>query len=353
MEKKFSTWSTDEDQDQLYYIWDWDDTTPYDTYGPYPSGEPCQPTHHWQQPGDYDIRVKARDQHYRESAWSNPLTITITQPLTANAHGPYHGFANETLQFTGSSQGGKPPYGWTWELEPSTFATQQNPQHIYNTPGDYPIILTVTDATGNQSSNTTICHIAPPNELSVTIQSSYQGRLGDLISFQGTVEQGTTPYHWHWDFDDGTIQTRQTPSHEFTSPGLYTITLTVTDAEGLTGTDQQTIQIINTADDTTPPTLTINKPSINSLYLNDQKVLFWPGILAIGDLSFEISGSDDLSGIDQVNFLINDDLHATDKNYPYIWTWTEKTRIKNTVTIQIIDHSGNIQQRSLTIWRFL
>ena len=39
---------------------------------------------------------------------------------------------------------------------------------------------------------------------------------------------------WHWDFGDGNTSTDQNPTHTYTEPGLYTVTLTVTNAYGST-----------------------------------------------------------------------------------------------------------------------
>ncbi|KAF1078716.1 NosD domain-containing protein [Methanogenium sp. MK-MG] len=40
------------------------------------------------------------------------------------------------------------------------------------------------------------------------------------------------PTAWHWDFGDNAISTDQNPVHEYTKSGTYTVTLTVTNAEG-------------------------------------------------------------------------------------------------------------------------
>lgn len=40
------------------------------------------------------------------------------------------------------------------------------------------------------------------------------------------------PTGWHWDFGDNTTSTEQSPVHEYTTSGTYTVTLTVTNAEG-------------------------------------------------------------------------------------------------------------------------
>ena len=52
-----------------------------------------------------------------------------------------------------------------------------------------------------------------------------------------------SPHHVRWDFGDGSTSTDATPSHTFEKPGLYTVTLTVTDAQGGSARDQLFIAV--------------------------------------------------------------------------------------------------------------
>ena len=46
-----------------------------------------------------------------------------------------------------------------------------------------------------------------------------------------------------WDFGDGTIRTSTNPGHQYSSTGVYTVTLTTTDANGCTSTAEATITV--------------------------------------------------------------------------------------------------------------
>jgi PKD repeat protein len=49
----------------------------------------------------------------------------------------------------------------------------------------------------------------------------------------GFADQSThNPTAWYWDFGDGDFSTEQNPSHEYQDPGLYTVSLTATNAYG-------------------------------------------------------------------------------------------------------------------------
>jgi hypothetical protein len=78
-EYDYSSLTTDPDGDMLYYLFDWGEKNNSGWLGPYNSGEKCVASHSWSNQGTYEIRVKARDVHGRESNWSDPLSLHITK----------------------------------------------------------------------------------------------------------------------------------------------------------------------------------------------------------------------------------------------------------------------------------
>jgi len=72
----YSSSTTDPDGDQVWYKWDWGDETS-GWLGPYDSGDTVTASHIWNEKGDYNIRVKAKDVHGEESPWSDPLAISM------------------------------------------------------------------------------------------------------------------------------------------------------------------------------------------------------------------------------------------------------------------------------------
>jgi hypothetical protein len=61
----------------VYFYIDWGDGTNTDWIGPYPSGEEIQTTHIWNNRGDYEIKIKAKDIHDAESDWA---TLEVSMP---------------------------------------------------------------------------------------------------------------------------------------------------------------------------------------------------------------------------------------------------------------------------------
>jgi len=77
IEYTYSSSTTDPDQDQVWYQWQFGSYTTI-WFGPYASGAQTQTPYTWTIPGTYEIKVKAKDQNQYESEWSSPLFVTIT-----------------------------------------------------------------------------------------------------------------------------------------------------------------------------------------------------------------------------------------------------------------------------------
>jgi PKD repeat protein len=88
----------------------------------------------------------------------------------------------------------------------------------------------------------------PPvgNQPPVAVASAdrVSGRAPLLVAFssQSTDPDGTVT-DYSWNFMDGTTSPEENPSHEFTVPGTYPVTLTVTDNEGKTASDSISITV--------------------------------------------------------------------------------------------------------------
>ncbi len=74
----YSTQTTDPNDDDVYYFFDWGDGTDSGWLGPYASGETVSATHRWYNKGTYNVMVKAKDESGIESGWSEPLSVLIS-----------------------------------------------------------------------------------------------------------------------------------------------------------------------------------------------------------------------------------------------------------------------------------
>lgn len=81
--------------------------------------------------------------------------------------------------------------------------------------------ITVTGKPGNQPPKADFLYTSTGLTVEFTDQSSDP---------DGTITS------WHWDFGDGSASTERNPTHTFPTMGAYTVTLTVTDDKGDSGT---------------------------------------------------------------------------------------------------------------------
>lgn len=107
--------------------------------------------------------------------------------------------------------------------------------------------------------------------------------------------------------------------------------------------------------DISPPAVNIVKPIKGSLYIKNNKKLPLPFVtIVFGDITIEATATDTGSGIDHVNFYVDNKFKATDDSQPYRWTWDERTFLRHRHKIKIVayDKAGNHATREITVWKF-
>jgi PKD repeat protein len=350
---EYKTHTTDPDGDQLWYKWSWGDGSYSPWLGPFNSGAICETLHRWTIPGFYVVKVKAKDTLGGESDWSNGITVEVQPGLVADADGPYSGFEDEPIQFIGSATGGEEPYSWSWDFGDGKSSTQQNPTHTYSSPGDYQVILMVTDNDDESDTDTTTCHVA---EVTVGVNANadgpYSGNVGESIKFYGSATGGVPPYSWEWDFGDGGSSTQQNPTHQYANTGTYTVILTVTDNEGDSDSDTSTARITEIPEDTTPPSVEIIKPQERSIYFLNDRILSFLTVLVIGSIDVEVEAYDSDSGVNRVEFYVDGSLQDSDNSAPYSWTWSEWAFFRHTLKVVAYDNAGNSNEEEIIVWKF-
>jgi hypothetical protein len=73
----YSSSTTDPQDDQIYFMFDWGDNSNSGWIGPYSSGETANASHSWTRKGNFNIKVKAKDIYGHLSEWSEPLSVTM------------------------------------------------------------------------------------------------------------------------------------------------------------------------------------------------------------------------------------------------------------------------------------
>ena len=79
---------------------------------------------------------------------------------------------------------------------------------------------------------------------SFTVQPP-SGQTGQSISFSASAFGGSPPYTYSWNFGDGSTDVGATPSHAYSSSGIFDVTVTVTDSNSQTASGSQLITMSN------------------------------------------------------------------------------------------------------------
>jgi len=299
----YTTNSTDPDQDNLYYKFDWGDGTTSEWLGPYLSEEQCDESHIFESPGTYNIKAKAKDVFDEESDWSSELSVYMANraPNTPSSPTPENETqgigVNTVLSWIGGDEDTidivtYDVYFGT-ENPPSLAVSKQsgtsfNPgafnydtkyywkivawdNHDASTPG--PIWSFTTEPAGSSGNGGNgggngDGEDPPVNILPVANASASErfGFVDTLVIFNGSLSSDSDGYitNWSWDLDDGSLGEGEIISHTYTSTGTYEVSLTVTDNKFATHTDSITV-IITTANNA--PT----KPLLEGIIEGDQQ----------------------------------------------------------------------------------
>ena len=179
------------------------------------------------------------------------IVLDTTKPLAdAGANQTVDQGTQVTLDGSASTdENGITSYVWTFTDVTLQTLTGQNPTYTFNNPGVYVVTLSVTDAASNyQTGNVTITVRDITKPIAVAGQNRTIGE-GTAVALNGSASSdnvGITSYVWT--FTDVTLQTLtgQNPTYTFNNPGVYVVTLSVTDAAGNWATATTTVTVLDT-----------------------------------------------------------------------------------------------------------
>jgi PKD repeat protein len=204
------------------------------------------PTHTYTTAGTYTATLTVTDADGLTATSQSTVTVNRGAP-TVNAGPSESGNEGTPIAFAGSATGGSGTLSYQWNFGDNTTTTGTlTPTHIYSEAGTYTATLTATDSQGhsNSSSNTVTVNDVPPTANS---GGPYSANEGTAITFTGSATDSPADtaagFKWSWNFGDGGTSTLQNPTHTYNEAGTYTATLTVTDADGLTATSQNTVTV--------------------------------------------------------------------------------------------------------------
>jgi PKD repeat protein len=168
---------------------------------------------------------------------------TTAPPVAEFSATPTVACPGNTITFTSLSSGTIATYNWSFG--DGATSTSAGPTHAYATPGPYSVSLTVNGPGGSNTESKTNYVTIPAVPTSGFVASPVSGAAPLYVNFSNQATGGTS---WLWNFGDGTTSTLQQPSHNYTTAGIYTVSLT---ASTYCGSDLETKTAYITVQNTT------------------------------------------------------------------------------------------------------
>lgn len=194
------------------------------------------PTHTYNSSGVFDVALTVTDENGCSNTTAEVGYIEIADNVTIDfAANNTVGCVGEDISFINLSS--PTPVNVEWDFGDGNTSTDINPTHQYGAPGTYEVTLNVTYSAACQGSETKTGYITigetPVVDFVADETAACQTPL-DVQFTNNTTGIGTITYAW--DFGDGNNSTDENPSHTYTDNGVYTVSLTATNAEGCSST---------------------------------------------------------------------------------------------------------------------
>ena len=203
--------------------WYWD-------FGDGTEATEATPSHRYTEPGVYSVSLTVTGPAGTDSKIRQDYIQVDDGLLAADFFADTtRGFVPFKVQFTDLSQGFV--NSWAWDLGDGNFSADQNPSHTYLTADTFSVSLTVTGPGGeNTATKTDYIQVeeAPPVAAFTADTTIGIKRIEVRFQDQSTGVIDT----WLWDFGDGTTGTVTDPFHDYTQPGVYTVSLSVSGPGG-------------------------------------------------------------------------------------------------------------------------
>jgi PKD repeat protein len=122
------------------------------------------------------------------------------------------------------------PTDWVWEFGDGSVGTGSKPDHAYRAIGTYDVTLTASNpsVTNTATKRAYITVLNIPRADFVADKT----RGGSPLTVKFTDDSSGSPTAWKWDFGDGATSAEQNPQHTYTTLGVYTVSLTASNANG-------------------------------------------------------------------------------------------------------------------------
>ncbi len=155
---------------------------------------------------------------------SLPFVITVN-PLPIVTCSSTNNYLGGNTGFSENVSGGASPYTYNWNFGDGGTDTSASTTHLYGGTGTYNYSVAVTDTNGCTGiCNNTLNIVIPPIVYAGLMYNQTPVCGSTSVIFTDTSSGSIT--WWLWDFGDGSpTSSLQNPTHTYSSPGNYSVTL--------------------------------------------------------------------------------------------------------------------------------
>jgi PKD repeat protein len=190
------------------------------------------PAHTYTEAGVYTVSLTVTTAEQTDTEIKSGYIIVSTpKPAAVFTASPTTGDYPLTVAFRDASAGDAIG-SYSWDFGDGTRSVIQHPTHTYSTAGNYTVSLTVTNPGGSDTeikvNHITVSTPAPTAGFSA---DTTIGKSPLTVAFTDqSAGDGISRYAW--DFGDGITSVQQNPVYTYTEPGVYSVSLTVTNSGG-------------------------------------------------------------------------------------------------------------------------
>ncbi len=178
---------------------------------------------------------------------SIPGCANVTQQTITIAEAPTTAFSfdnvcnGQATTFTDQTTGNNLT-AWNWDFGDGTSATNQNPSHLYASPGKYAVTLTVSNSLGCTTSfaDTVYNHALP----AVAFTNDLPCSSAPIQFTDQSIVQDANMVAWAWDFGDGNTASERNPQHLYGQTGDFTVKLKAYSQFGCVDSLSSTVSVI-------------------------------------------------------------------------------------------------------------
>lgn len=202
-------------------------------------------THVFRKKGSYEVKLTMVDTDGDEFTKILPVEVESSGVKANITATPIAGTVPLMVRFDGSSSSADEAdiINYIWEFpgnEPIPYGAQIS--YEFPVVGVYEVKLTVlTDTNETARASKFISVRAQPLEIDFT-PSVFKGAAPLRVDFDSSLSKGDIA-EYRWDFGDGIIDRVASPTHVFTAPGQYNVTLQVKDRNGIVDRATKTIEV--------------------------------------------------------------------------------------------------------------